>query len=317
MTTVAQKHRSTIDDAISLLMAKCGKTRGLGPADVTPRIISSVERYLPGDAPKADVRAFIDEVKCDDLCLVLACERGDDAAWNELVKDFDQTVRSAARKITANAEDADDLASSIWAELYGLRHDPQGNKKSKLTYYSGRGSLGGWLRAVVAQLAVDQHRKVSRFVQIEEERQMDALASDSCRDDVHASLTSNGSNPEELLTGKLSSADVRDALSVAIAGLDPEDRLILKLYYFEELKLKEIAATFGYHEATASRKLARLQSDIRKSVEKGLRERHGWTETEVKQHLSGVAADLELSVETMLAVLMAAALLQDWWTVTF
>ena len=64
-----------------------------------------------------------------------------------------------------------------------------------------------------------------------------------------------------------------EALSTAIAELEAEDRLILKLYYFDDLKLKDIAATFGYHEATASRKLTRVQTEIRKRRRKGLRER--------------------------------------------
>jgi len=61
------------------------------------------------------------------------------------------------------------------------------------------------------------------------------------------------------------------------------------MYYFDDLKLKDIAAVFGYHEATASRKLVRVQNDIRRSVEKGLKTRHGWSDGEVKRHLSDTA----------------------------
>ncbi len=92
-----------------------------------------------------------------------------EAAWNDLVKSFDATVKSAARTISKNAEDAEDLAGSIWAELYGLKHDKDGKLKSKLSYYSGRGSLAGWLRAVTNQLAIDQFRKMKKLVQIEED----------------------------------------------------------------------------------------------------------------------------------------------------
>jgi hypothetical protein len=100
-------------------------------------------------------------------------------------------------------------------------------------------------------------------------------------------------------------------LQTAIAGLEPEDRLILKLYYFDDLKLKDIAATFGYHEATASRKLVRVQSEIRKSVERELKKTHGWNDSEVKRYLAETAAKLGLSLEKMFAVLIALALVQD------
>jgi predicted DNA-binding protein YlxM (UPF0122 family) len=114
-----------------------------------------------------------------------------------------------------------------------------------------------------------------------------------------------------LLSEKRTSDDVTEALQASIASLDAEDRLILKMYYFDDLKLKDIAATFGYHEATASRKLVRVQTEIRKGVERELRQRHGWTDTEVKRYLSETAAGLGINLETMFAALLIAALVQD------
>src|SRR4029453_13887937 len=114
----------------------------------------------------------------DDLCLILACEQNDDKAWSELVERFTSTVRSAARSASENEDAAEDLAQSIWAELYGLRVGKDGRRSSKLSYYSGRGSLAGWLRAVVGQLAVDTYRKQARLVQTDEDTDLDRLASD-------------------------------------------------------------------------------------------------------------------------------------------
>lgn len=314
MSLVADKHKHIVDEAVEHLISRAGNARGLSGADVSERVASALQKYLLGPDPSAssvDVKDFIDELRADDLCLIVACERGDETAWSDLVANFDATVRSAARKITSNAEDAEDLASSIWAELYGLRTDADGKKKSKLAYYSGRGSLGGWLRAVVAQLAVDQFRKVSKFVQIEEDREFEALANEAANS--HNGLIAHREDPEEAFSEAETSGDVTAALSAAIAGLEAEDRLIVKLYYFDDLKLKDIAATFGYHEATASRKLTRVQADIRKSVEKELKGKHGWTDSEVKRHLSETASGLGVNLETMFAVLTLAVLVQDLW----
>lgn len=313
MSPIAEKHRNTVDEAIEHLISRAGNPRGLAGEDVAGRVHGALNKYLlrdNADAANAEVKGFIDEIRADDLCLIIACERGDEKAWEDLVANFDSTVKSAARKISPNAEDAEDLASSIWAELYGLRTDADGNKKSKLAYYSGRGSLAGWLRAVVAQLAVDQFRKVAKFVQIEEDREFENLANEAANGDGPR-LSSHTANPEELYTEGRSTADVSAALSTAIANLEAEDRLILKLYYFDDLKLKDIAATFGYHEATASRKLTRVQSEIRKSVEKSLKIQHGWTDSEVKRHLSETAASLGINLETMFAALLLAAVVQD------
>ena len=315
MSPIADKHQPTIREAIEHLISRADNARGLSGKDLQTRIHAALEKYLfVGDSPPqtADIKAFIDEIRSDDLCLILACEKGDEQAWEDLVTNFDSTVKSAARKISSNSEDAEDLASSIWAELYGLRTDSEGNKKSKLAYYSGRGSLAGWLRAVVSQLAVDQYRKVSKFVQIEEDREFENLANEAAGSDDHH-FTSRIDDPEQMFTETQTASDGTEALSAAVAGLDAEDRLIMKLYYFDDLKLKDIAATFGYHEATASRKLTRVQADIRKGVEKELRNKHGWTDGEVKKYLSDTASGLGVNLETMFAALTLLLLMQDYW----
>src|SRR5262249_51450154 len=188
--------------------------------------------------------------------------------------------------IAANSEDAEDLAGSIWAELYGLKQGDDGTRKSKLAYYSGRGSLAGWLRAIISQMAIDRFRKQSRIVQIEETREFENLAEESSNNSNNSPVVSQAENPEDLYSEQQTAGDVAEALRTAVASLEAEDRLILKMYYFDDLKLKDIAAVFGYHEATASRKLVRVQSEIRKSVEKELKSQHGWNEGEVKRYLS-------------------------------
>lgn len=312
---ISDKYRRAIDEASARLISRASNARGLSLDEISPRVSVSVEKYLVKtgvDISHAEIGTFVNDIHADDLCLIVACERGDEKAWEELVANFDSTVRSAARKIAANAEDADDLASSIWAELYGLRQDERGNRKTKLAYYSGRGSLGGWLRAIISQMAVDRFRKESRMVQIEEAREFENLAEESSNNLNNEHIVSHAENPEEIFSEKQASNDVSNALSAAISSLEPEDRLILKMYYFDDLKLKDIAGVFGYHEATASRKLVRVQNEIRKSVEKALKAHHGWSDGEVKKYLADTAAGLGISFEKMFAVLILAALVQDF-----
>ncbi|MCE7961301.1 MAG: sigma-70 family RNA polymerase sigma factor [Acidobacteria bacterium ACB1] len=312
MAEIPAKFDRTIDDAAAHLLARCSDARGCTIEDIRPRLVKSLEKYLFLPETKvehADITTFIEEIRGDELCLVLACERGDERAWDDLVREFDATVKSAARKIAANPEDAEDLASSIWAELYGLRVDKDGVRKSKLAYFSGRGSLGGWLRAVTAQLAVDRHRKLSKLVQVEEDRDLEVLAEDAAGSDGNG-IVAHAETSEDMLIQKDSSDAVTAALRTAIDALDDESRLILKLYYFDDRKLKDIAAAFGYHEATASRRLAKIQSDIRKKVESSLKREHRWTDGDIKRNLADVAAKMGVDLEKMLAGLAVVLMLQ-------
>jgi RNA polymerase sigma-70 factor len=303
-----------VEESIVRLLARAENARGLEPNDIRPRVEKALDKYVFKDNENAsahDVKTFIDELRADDLCLVLACEKGDETAWSDLVKTQDKTVKAAAWKISPRAEEADDLASSIWAELYGLKHDKDGKLKSKLSYYSGRGSLGGWLRAIVSQLAVDQYRKQSRLVQVEEAREFENLANESSEKSENSGLLAHHDNPEEIFGEKQMTRDVSKALNQAIAELDADDKLLLKLYYFDSLKLKDIGQMMGYHEATASRKVVRIQTEIRKSVERILQNQHNWSTEEVKRYLAETASKLGISLEKLVTVLIIFALVQD------
>lgn len=315
-SAAVEKYRVQIEESIVRLHTRAIDSRRLEIADLRERVEKSIEKYVLRDnenASSAEIKEFVDALNADDLCLIIACEKGDEKAWNDLVKNYDSTVKSAARKISNNAEDAEDLASSIWAELYGLKHDKDGKLKTKLSYYSGRGSLAGWLRAVVSQLAIDGFRKTSKFVQIEESREFENLANESSENSNNAKLVHANSNPEENFSAKQTQKDVSNALRQAMSSLEAEDKLILKLYYFDDLKLKDIGNALGFHEATASRKIVRIQTDVRKSVEKILIAEHGWKNEEVKRYLTDAASKLDVGLERMFAVLLIFVVLQEFW----
>ena len=285
------------------LVARATNKRSLTTAKISSRLRTVAEKYVLKHDPAADARvisSFLNGLHADDLLLVIACENGDQSAWNDLFEGYGATVRSAARSASSNEAMADDLAQSIWAELHGLKTREDGTPAGKLGYYSGAGSLGGWLRAVVGQLAIDQHRKQSKIVQTEEDSDLDRLAQlDGDPDGTHAFHTA--ASPEALLSQNLAAADVEKALSRALASLDDEDRLLMKLYYFDGLRLREAGAVLGVHEATASRRLTRIHVEVRESVQTILMNEHGWTKAEAARSLSEVATHLQTEIEPMLS----------------
>jgi RNA polymerase sigma-70 factor, ECF subfamily len=296
----AQEIEKTLAAKAARLLARAGDTYSVSVEMLVPRIRAAVEKYLlrdNADSSLAEVNEFVDKLQVDDLCLIVACEQGSERAWTDLVARFGSTVRSAARSVSANEEGAEDLSQSIWAELHGLRIREDGKPASKLAYYSGRGSLAGWLRAVVGQLAVDQHRKQSRLVQTEDDADFDRLLQ---KENQSWSGHAERLNPEIEVSDKRARADLQKALAVSISHLSDEDRLLVKLYYFDGLKLREAGAILGVHEATASRRLTRIHADLRTNVEESLKEEHGWTRPETERAFSDIALHLEADIEPML-----------------
>ena len=292
------------------LLARAGEVRALDAGTVAPRVRASVEKYLLRHAPQSgakEVGAFIDALHADELLLVVACERGDAAAWDDLVGQYRATVLSAARSASAGEAEAEELAGSVWAELYGLRERADGRPAGKLAYYSGCGSLGGWLRAVVGQLAVDRRRRTSRLVQTEEPSEFDRAAADSHEQDGWRPAAPP--DPESALAESDSARAIEEALARALQGLDAEDRLLVRLYYFDGLKLKEAGAVLGVHEATASRRLTRIHVEVRRRVEATLAGERRWTREEVARTLAEVArAHTDADLSAMLAPGAAAGL---------
>ncbi|HEX5707961.1 MAG TPA: sigma-70 family RNA polymerase sigma factor [Pyrinomonadaceae bacterium] len=292
-----------LTEGAARLLARAEEARALDAAAVAPRVGRTLEKYLLRNRPEAsarEVEQFIDALRADDFLLVVACERGDERAWEDMMSQFRSTVLSAARGASSNESEAEELAQSVWAELYGLRLGAGGAPAGKLAYYSGCGSLGGWLRAVVGQLAVDRHRRTSRLVQTEEASDFDRLTAGAGEHEDGWSAQ-RPPDPETELAESEAAGMVRDALASAVAALSDEDRLLVKLYYFDGLRLKEAGAVLGVHEATASRRLTRIQKEVRDGVERNLTTERGWTHEEAQARLSDVAARLDTDLRSMLA----------------
>ena len=192
----------------------------------------------------------------EDLALAVACADGVERAWDHFVLTHRPILYRAADAIdpTGGAREA---ADALYAELFGLR-EKDGRRQSLFRYYHGRSRLDTWLRAVLAQRHVDRIRAV---------RKLDPLP----EDDAPRPLTARPEAPDPE-SARFTSA-IEQALSAAIAALEPRDRLRLRLYYAQNLKLAAIGKMLGEHEGTVSRHLTRTRAEIRESVDRTLRER--------------------------------------------
>jgi DNA-directed RNA polymerase specialized sigma24 family protein len=136
-------------------------------------------------------------------------------------------------------------------------------------------------------------------VQTEEAADFDRLAREDepCADGFKPAPLPD---PESALAQAEVTALLQRALARAINELESEDRLLLKLYYFDDLRLREAGALLGVHEATASRRLARLHKDVRQRVEALLTAEHGWTKQEATRALADGAQHLDTDLRPLL-----------------
>lgn len=234
-------------------------------------------------------------LKSEELCLAIACEKGDESAWRVFDSEYRHAMQGAARALTKDEAEAEDLIQFVFGELYGVRLD--GDKRlSKLAHYSGRGSLGGWLRAVVYQAFIDRKRQTSRFEQVEEVAEFDRLASEAAAH-INGRLSVPISQPDDFEDTRLRQA-TEEAMTQAFAEIDPRHRLLLNYYYFDDLTLREIGLLMGVHEATISRWLAKAQREVKRKTEEILQRGYGLRRAEVAECLQ-IAAHAELDVRRL------------------
>ena len=226
---------------------------------------------------KEELAVFLSGLKLDELALAHGCAAGNQHAWDVFLTRYRESIYQSARSITRNETTGKELADSLYAELYGL--GPAEDRRSKLALYSGRGSLAGWLRMVLAQSYVNQIRAGKRLVSIEEEEEMHGTQ--------YAAATPEAATVAE--------PRLREATDEMLRELSEEERFLLSSYFLDGRRLAEIGRTLGVHESTISRKMEKLLKEIRKRIRKGL-ERRGMSRRQAEEALEVDVRDVELDV---------------------
>jgi RNA polymerase sigma-70 factor (ECF subfamily) len=215
------------------------------------------------------VAEYLEALHLADLALACALRRGTAAAWEEFIGAYRPVLYAAARSIVGSAGEARarELADSLYAELYGLARTgggPGAERRPLLDYFHGRSKLSTWLRAVLAQRHVDGLRAARHTDPLDDEAPARLVA-------AAPSVAGSGKGPREFDPDRARLLPrLRQAVAAALATVAPADRLLLSLYYVQEMTLAQIAAVQGVHEATISRHLDRIRRELRKNAENSL-----------------------------------------------
>jgi RNA polymerase sigma-70 factor (ECF subfamily) len=175
-----------------------------------------------------------------------------------------------------------ELADTLYADLYGTTVR-DGRRISKLSFYTGRGSLEGWLRTVLAQEYVNRYRHQRRLVSLEEKAE------------AGEQFSSPSSQPVVPVDTRL-----EDVTDEALRELGAEDRFILAAYFLDQRTLVEIARMLGVHESTVSRRVERIAGMVRKQIRDGLVAR-GMSRRQAEEALETDVRDLRVNVRARLA----------------
>jgi RNA polymerase sigma-70 factor, ECF subfamily len=239
-------------------------------------------KYLPTAASHAEIRTFFLSLRVDELALARSCADGNNSAWEVFMTRYRAKLYQAALRIAREDSAAREMADTLYADLYGTT-TREGRRISKLASYTGRGSLEGWLRTVLAQEYVNRYRRTKKMVSLDEESE--------------EGIQFRAPDPEPAPSSDTRLASATDE---ALAALDSEDRMVLSAYFLDGRTLAEIARMLSVHESTISRKLDKLAKSLRKQIIAGL-SRRGMSRREAEEALETDVRDLQVDIRRSLA----------------
>jgi RNA polymerase sigma-70 factor, ECF subfamily len=181
-----------------------------------------------------------------DSDLIRAAQRGDRAAFESLVRQYDQAVLRLALHLTGSEPDARDIYQEAFLKAY--RHI--GNFRFECSFYT-------WIYRIVTNLCLDHLRKRqtrkedSGTVMDANGQEVDLL--DRVSDDRA------GANPERDLMRRELGAKIAQALT----KLTPRERMVFELKHYQGLRLRTIGEMLNTTEETAKNTLFRATQKLR------------------------------------------------------
>jgi len=254
---------------------------GLAPEQFAAVLEEIATRCVPAGTQKQK-EEFCSRLYVEDLVLTRMCAAGNERAWEVFMRRFREKLYDVARQITREDSAGRDLADSVYAELYGTR-TRDGERVCKLNSYSGRGSLDGWLRTVLAQEYVNRYRRRRKLVSLDEESE------------EGTQYAAAEPAPVTPLDNRL-----ERATDDALRSLSTEDRFVLASYFLDERTLAQIARALSVHESTISRKVEKLTRGLRKQILKNLM-KQGMSRRQAEEAVTADVRDVMLNIRASLA----------------
>lgn len=241
-----------------------------------------------GETPRPEqCAAWLRGLRLNEIVLARACARGKEEAWRYFLAQYRQPILRAATAVTRSESLGADLAENLYAELYGLNLR-DGERRSPLASYKGRGSLMGWLRTILAQRHVDHYRRTGR------EQSLDRGRGDDEMETLEPAAPEPAPAAEASTLSRLSSG-VEAALKVC----DAEERFLLASYYLDQRTLLEISKLLHVHEATISRRVHRVTERLRKELLRQL-QAEGLSRRAAEEALGTDPRDMEVNLRGLL-----------------
>ena len=185
-------------------------------------------------------------VRVDDSTLIREAQRGNTAAFEELVRQYDRAVLRLAVHLTGSQEDGQDIYQEAFLRAY-----------INLARFRFECSFYTWIYRIVTNLCLDHLRK-------KRSRGRDLVAAPSPEGEQEDMLDRMpdrrpGASPERSFAGR----ELRHCIVSALSQLSPRERMVFELKHYHGMRLRTVAGMLNTTEGTIKNTLFRATHKLR------------------------------------------------------
>ncbi|MBI4461911.1 MAG: sigma-70 family RNA polymerase sigma factor [Acidobacteria bacterium] len=180
----------------------------------------------------------------EERTLIRRAQRGDTAAFEELVRLHDRDVLRLALQIVGSEDEARDLYQEAFLKIY-----------RSLGRFRFQSRFSTWVYRIVINVCLDhlRRRRANPEVQAPERRETETQFFDTVAE-ARATL-----DPDQFAR----SQQIGQRIEQALATLNPRERVVFELKHYQGLKLRAIGEMFGTSEETVKNCLFRATQKLR------------------------------------------------------
>jgi RNA polymerase sigma-70 factor, ECF subfamily len=176
---------------------------------------------------------------------IRAAQRGDQDAFEQLVRAYDQSVLRLAMNLLRSPEDARDVYQEAFLRVYRNLHT-----------FRFDCSFHTWLYRIVTNICLDQLRK--RKVRKEESSVVETADGPIDRMEAFEEDAAEA-DPERSMWNR----QLKDKIEDALLDLTPRERMVFELRHYQGLRLRNIGEVLGTTEEAAKNCLFRATQKMR------------------------------------------------------
>ncbi|MGZ3919287.1 MAG: RNA polymerase sigma factor [Bacteroidia bacterium] len=181
--------------------------------------------------------SILSNVLQEEAELLRGCVANERAAQSKLYKKYERKMMSVCLRYSKNREEAEDTLTEGFMRVF-----------EKLNTFKSAGSLEGWIRRVIVNVAIEKYRR-------NRDHGVSLISVDSENTHIQISGSTDivgGLNAKELMN--------------LIQKLPPVYQMVFNLYVFDGLSHKEIAEQLNISEGTSKSNLYDAREWLKKRV---------------------------------------------------